>query len=160
MPAEKRAGGLCLRHVTWGRVCYITREPHTQPPAILPRSLIVCIDVTGKANIVVYIPSTAEKYTWVSPGTFSGERERNLPCKLSLSCVRISPDGPLHSEQKNILTQEVLETTDRLLSFDTTRAVWKTTPPTNLRCREPFLSNNSELHRQTHRLSFDTTRIA
>jgi hypothetical protein len=78
----------------------------------------------GQANIVGYITATAEKYTCVSVGG-----------NLRLSCLRISPDGPLLSEQKNILKQEVLETTNRLLSFDTTRIAQKTTPPVLLLLR-------------------------
>jgi hypothetical protein len=102
---EKRAGGLCLRHVTWGRVCHITRGPHTQPPAIVPTSLIVYIDIMG------HVPATAEKYTWVSPGTFSGGGgARQLPCKLTFKLLKNISGWPLHSEQKNILIQKVLET--------------------------------------------------
>jgi hypothetical protein len=63
---------------------------------------------------------------------------------------------------KRQLEQEVLEITNRLLSFDTTRTVQKT-PPTILRCRgnvftELLPSNDRGIHRQTHRLSFDKTR--
>jgi hypothetical protein len=61
------------------------------------------------------------------------------------------------------IKQKVLGRTNRLLSFDTTRTPQKTSP--TILCRgdlltEPLPRYDRGIHRQTHILSFDTTRTA
>jgi hypothetical protein len=61
------------------------------------------------------------------------------------------------------IKQEALRRTKLVFAFDTTWTEYKTTPPTIVRCRGHFftellLSNDTGIHRRTHRLSFDKTR--
>jgi hypothetical protein len=63
------------------------------------------------------------------------------------------------------IIHEVIGRNNPLLSFDTTRTAYKTTPQTIIRCRgnvctDYLPSNDRGRQRQTHRLSFDQKRIA